>query len=399
MTQKELEKITNQILFRFQRANETYIDLMTKHILDNGKLTASDINRIEQYRLMGANIDEIEGILADATNKSVKDIEKMYVSKMDDVYKGQSKYYKASGVKQVPLVKNKRAVTLARTVAKRTGQTLKNISRTTSVYSQYKAMVDESILLVSQGVDNYERVIRTKLNQAQQKGLFIKERKKGGRKYRGLTQTYQKKIRKTPSGLEWEGYLDRRLDSAIRMNITEGIKQVEQGMLDITGEEFGADGYEIDAHGLCGLDHLDIQGRQFTKEEYEAEVIEPSESGDIRPIGELNCTHTVYPIRLGVSEPTYSQEELDEMVNLSKEPVELGDKEYSRYECSQKMRALETNIRTEKEILNGVLKANDKEAIAKSRKKIKNYKQKYDYISKSANIDKRPELMRVYGKG
>ena len=90
MTQKELEKITNQILFRFQRANETYIDLMTKHILDNGRLTASDINRIEQYRLMGANIDEIEGILADATNKSIKDIEKMYVSKMDDVYKGQS---------------------------------------------------------------------------------------------------------------------------------------------------------------------------------------------------------------------------------------------------------------------------------------------------------------------
>lgn len=399
MTQKELEKITNQILFRFQKANETYIDLMTKHILDNGKLSASDINRIEQYRLMGANIDEIEGLLADATNKSIKDIEKMYVSKMDDVYKGQSKYYRAKGIKQVPLVKNRRAVNLARTVAKRTGQTLKNISRTTSIYPQYKAMVDESILLVSQGVDNYERVIRTKLNQAQQKGLFIKERKKGGRKYRGLTQRYQWKTRKTPSGMEYEGYLDRRLDSAIRMNITEGIKQVEQGMLDITGEEFGADGYEIDAHGLCGLDHLDIQGRIFTKEEYEAEVIEPSESGDIRPIGELNCTHTVYPILLGISEPTYSSEELDEMVNLSKEKVELGDKEYSRYECSQKMRALETNIRTEKEILNGVLKANDKEAIAKSRKKIKNYKQKYDYISKSANIDKRPELMRVYGKG
>ncbi len=391
MTQKELEKITNQILFRFQRANETYIDLMTKHILDNGRLTASDINRIEQYRLMGANIDEIEGILADATNKSIKDIEKMYVSKMDDVYKGQSKYYKAKGIKQVPLVKNRRAVTLARTVAKRTGQTLKNISRTTSVYSQYKAMVDESILLVSQGVDNYERVIRTKLNQAQQKGLFVKTRRTRQGRYRGLTQRYD-------SGLE------RRLDSAIRLNLTEGIKQVEQGMLDITGNEFGADGYEIDAHALCGADHIDIQGRQFTQEEFRIEVEEPSENGDIRPIGELNCTHTVYPILLGISEPTYSSEELDEMNALSEEKVKLYDdkpmdKQPSRYECSQKMRALETNIRTEKEILNGVLKANDTEAIAKSRKKIKNYKQKYDIISKTAKIDKRPELMRVYGKG
>ena len=61
----------------------------------------------------------------------------------------------------------------------------------------------------------------------------------------------------------------RRLDSACRMNILEGVRQVNNGIRKEMGNQYGADGVEIDAHGLCAEDHLPYQGKQYTIKAYE----------------------------------------------------------------------------------------------------------------------------------
>ena len=40
-------------------------------------------------------------------------------------------------------------------------------------------------------------------------------------------------------------------------------------MLDYHGQKFGADGVELSAHAICAPDHLAVQGRQFSNEEFD----------------------------------------------------------------------------------------------------------------------------------
>lgn len=135
------------------------------------------------------------------------------------------------------------------------------------------------------------------------------------------------------------GY-SRRLDSQVRMNIQDGIRQLNQEMQAQVGKEFDADGWEISAHSLCAPDHQHIQGRQYSKKEYE-ELNDNLE----RRIGERNCKHFATPIILGVSKPVYSDKELKEAIDRSNAKVSYKGREYTRYEASQVQRQYETKLR------------------------------------------------------
>lgn len=115
-------------------------------------------------------------------------------------------------------------------------------------------------------------------------------------------------------------------------------------MMEETGQRFGADGVEISAHGLCALDHVDIQGRQYRKAEWDRI------NGGLKcPLGTLNCHHYAIPIIYGVSRPMYSRKELAEINRRSKETVEWKGREMTRYQASQKQRQLEMAIRYAKD--------------------------------------------------
>jgi len=54
-----------------------------------------------------------------------------------------------------------------------------------------------------------------------------------------------------------------------------------------------------------------------------------------RPIGQWNCRHIKFPIVIGISEPTYTEEQLKEFAENSKQ----------KYDLTQKQRAMETKLR------------------------------------------------------
>lgn len=69
--------------------------------------------------------------------------------------------------------------------------------------------------------------------------------------------------------VQYPSGLTRRLDSAIRMNVLDGIRAVSQDIMRQVGKEFRADGIEISAHALCAEDHLPYQGTQMSEKEFE----------------------------------------------------------------------------------------------------------------------------------
>ena len=358
---------------RFQKANIDYIKRVTKHIEEIGQLSATDLHILDQYKRLDLNIEQLEREIAKACNMSKNELSALINKQARDIYGAQKKWYVASGIKQVAFSKNTRATKLAQSIFDRTFGSMRNISRTTSIYNEYKAIVDEATLLVSQGTQTFDKAISKSLHKIQNEGIML-----------DTTRGYDRQVVEYASGYR------RRLDSAIRMNIKEATRSITQGMLELTGKEFGADGMEIDAHEPCAEDHIEIQGWHGTMEEYE----NLNNSLD-RPIGELNCGHEATPIKLDAYEPTYTDEQLEEMKEASREHIEIYpdrpiEEQPSRYKCSQKMRELETKIREQKENYMG----GNREIATQ---KLKKYRKQYDYISAKSGLPKSPRKMKVSG--
>lgn len=137
----------------------------------------------------------------------------------------------------------------------------------------------------------------------------------------------------------------RELYSAVRQSVVDGYGETMQALRDEQGRKFGANGVEITAHSQCAPDHQKIQGKQYTNDEFE-ELNSKLE----RPIGKYNCRHSTFPVIVGVSSKTYSQDELDEMITKSNKKVSYtslsGEKKSCTvYEFTQVQRQMETRIR------------------------------------------------------
>ena len=227
-------------------------------------------------------------------------------------------------------------------------------------------VINRAVYQASQGFTDYKTAMRKSIKELAQSGI----------------QTVESDT----------GYT-RRLDSQVRMNILDGLSQMNMAYYEQQGEEFGADGYEISAHALCAEDHLHIQGKQYTKEQYKA-----INSSLVRPIGTMNCRHVAYPILIGVSEPTYTSSELNEIAQKSTEPVTytdlLGEKKtVTRYQATQRQRQIETQIRKLKDEKYALEQMGDSIGAKDVQKKIKS---KVSYYKKMSNeVGLSPKLDRL----
>lgn len=364
ISNENLTKLSYEMSNAFEEINQEYITKMCEHIKSIGELTATDAHILEQLDLMNANIKEINLAIRKQCGISAKQLNAIYQKCGEETYRDLSIYYKYRQIKQVPFSQNVRMQSMVKSVSELTGNAFKNLSKTTVSSKLYKKAVDKAVYAVTSGVTDYKTFMRRTIVKASREGLKVRY----------------------ASGLE------RRLDSAVRMNILDGARQVAQGVRMIGGEQFNADGVEIDAHDLCAEDHIDIQGQQMTMEEYEERV---ENDPDVRPIGELNCQHSMTPIIIGVSTKTYSDEDLEELKEHSRELIDFNGREISRYDASQVMRQIETNVRKQKDILIGAKAMNDTTQVARTKERIDILQNKYSQITKSANLKPRTYRMSV----
>lgn len=248
-----------------------------------------------------------------------------------------------------------------------------------NIEQAYNEVIDRTILSVSQG----------KLTFQQEMTRVIKELGQGGL-------------------VEYKSGRTRRLDSAIRMNMLDGIRQLNIETSRRFGEEYGADGVEISVHTAPAPDHADIQGRQFSNEEYEK-----LENGDIakdykgniydgadkRHIAELNCYHKVFNIVLGISKPEYTDEQLKEILEDNEKGFDFEGKHYTLYQGTQLQRRIETEIRRQKDtqILAKSSGEEFKDLVDKSQKNITLLNKKYNNLCNISGLKPKKQRMQVSG--
>lgn len=370
LSEEQLQEILKAFQERFSRLNDQYLRMMGGHIKEIGQLWPSDVHRLQQIRRMNNNLKRLERRIAEAADASIEDIEDIFNRcAASDVRMAA----KILGLPDSTTLKgNPYLEKILEAQFRETAGTMRNLSNTTVVSSFYRKAVDEAVQAVQTGVEDYNTAIRRVIREAGCNGLRVTEE--------GTTK------------VDYESGYSRRLDSAARMNVLDGLRHMNQNMLNALGDQFGANGVEIDAHMLCAEDHLPYQGQQYSDEEFQE--IQDSLP---RPFGEWNCRHSWHRIILGVSPRLYSDDQLDEMKNYSREKIEIDGTTKTRYEWSQEMRRVETAIRQQKDTANLAKASGDKTLSDRCRANVLRLNKYYQQLSDKSGL--KAQFNRTYVPG
>lgn len=375
LSETYLNSLPDPIAKNMEALNQYVVERICKRIQKIGKLNVQDASKLySAIEFAGADLQAIQKGLERITGLNAKALEAMFEDVAAENVDFANTYYKARGMETLKDYTENAALKSFVEAAKRTAADgVTNLSSTTMIgfksgkrvlplREYYIQTIDKAITFAQTGTVDYYTAMRS----------TVKEMASGG--LRRVT---------------FDSGYSRRLDSQVRMNLLDGVRQLNMAMLEQTGKEFGADGVEISAHALCAPDHQRIQGKQYSLAEFERlnRSLE-------RPIGELNCHHFTTPIVLGVSKPVYSASELREINKRSNAKVSYGGKTYTRYEASQRQRQLETAIRYAKDERDACVAAGDKLGATQARKKSAALTAEYKRFSDAAGLTKRMERTR-----
>ena len=203
----------------------------------------------------------------------------------------------------------------------------------------------------------------------------------------------------TNSGLRTVDYASgwsNRVDVAARRSVMTGIAQLTGKINEQNAEELDTDMFEVTWHGGARPSHQVWQGRWYTKKQ----LVSVCGLGSVTGLCGANCYHDYYPVIPGISEPTYTEEQLREMNRKENIPVEYGGKQYTKYEALQRQRRLETKMRAQRQEIHllEVGGASEDDIIA-ARCRYRVTSGEYTRFSKAVELPQQRERVTVDGLG
>ena len=385
------EVLIERLVQRIESGNTFILKKIGEVVAEIKNITPSQAYQLQQMIKYGARYDTILERLSKITNINVDELDTIfeYYAKKD--YQFAEKFYKYRNINYVPFNQFTELKTQVQAIANITKGTYMNLTNTSAIgftikdafgnvkfynISQaYQYAIDQSLLAITQGRDTFDNQMYGILRQM---GEGVKV-------------------------VDYESGRTRRLDSAIRMNLRGGIRELHNETQKILGDDFGADGVEITVHGSPAEDHADLQGRQFSYEEYDklqnnlpaTDYKGITYTHEHRPISMYNCYHSIFAIVLGVSEPIYSNKELWKIKQQNEKGFEYEGKHYSLYEGTQLQRQIETAIRREKDKQILGVSADNKELVSNAQRKITQLTHKYNDLCRISGLEPFKERMRV----
>lgn len=369
-----MDGLPDNIVDNLQLLNNYVVQLICKRIAEIGAVLPSDVHRLRAAAEYAAgDMAAIEREIARITERNLSEVQAIFAEAARENADFANTFYRFRGLAEIS-AENRTIQALVSAIARRTEGDMRNISKTTMIgfrrgrqiiplREYYISTIDRAIMYIQTGTVDYNTAIRSPVREMTRSGL------------RRVT---------------FESGYSRRLDSQARMNIMEGVHQLNAQMMAQAGQEFGADGYEISAHALCAPDHINIQGKQYSAEAYAALNRKLK-----RPIGTLGCNHWATPIILGVSEPVYSAPALAELRRQSNGKVKHDGKTYTRYEASQRQRQYETAIRYAQEERDALKAAGDTVGARAASKRAASLRAEYKGFSEATGLHIKPERTRI----
>lgn len=396
---EEIENVVlERILRRQEKLNERILKEIGSILGKIGEMTPSEAYTIGQQLKYGESLQKIVKMISENSRISEVEIYQMLEAEAKKNLELKRIYFKAKKIDFIPYEKNIALQNKVREIAIATLGTYRNISATTGltfldmngnkvtrgIREAYNQIVDDAIFNVSTGKETFYEALKNQLQTIGQSGV---------------------------QSIEYESGRHRRIDSALRMNLSDGLNQLAIAQQEIVGEQFGFDGWEITTHLHPALDHAKTQGHIFTKEQYDllqltgmATDINGKQhdlhlsAESFRPIGEMNCYHIAWSIVIGVDTPRYTQKELDKIIKDNNKGFTFEDKHYTLYDGEQLLRRTELELRKTRETKIIAKAGGDTDLLNKMKQRENSLVTKYYDILKASGLKNRIERARLLTK-
>lgn len=348
---------------------------IAERIAKAGQLTATAQYETWKLQQLGVSQREMKKQLKKLLKVSNRELRQLLTQSAETGYNYDIR--SLPQVQAVPFHRNEAVQQIVRAAIAQTQGTLENLTQTLGMVDPYgnvnplrdtyRKCMDYAFEQVSSGAVDYNTAIREATRNLAAKGVEY---------------------------IDYESGVTTSLEAAVRRNIMGALGLMQEQISQHNHDQYGATGWEIDAHSNSAPDHEPIQGKQYTDAEYEA-----LNNSLVRRIGTLNCGHSAHPIVYGASIPQYTPEELEEMRQKNETGISFRGKHYTGYEATQRQRRLERAVRAQKRKILIDKATGDAEKLETDQIKLQLLQQDYKAFSKAAGLRTQHERLEKVGFG
>lgn len=407
--QEELLKIFQQ---RFENYNTQVLKTLGETIKKFKNLNTKEAYKLSQQLKYNTTVKDLLNELSKISGLSVKELKAILEKVAKENIGFADVYYKSRGL-ETPLYSENRALQrLVNSVYKIAGEEFKNIAKSTGfrllgdngepllldIDETYKYVIDKCVVAISQGKETYQQAMRSTLKQLSDSGV---------------------------RRIDYANNYSRRIDSSVRMNVLDAVREVSNQSQMLFGEEFDYNAIEVSHHSNSAPDHsnndiengkFDIDGHQFVKLDILKEQIKNGIEKEItlkdidevnhrvkckgkwyydfdyinnnlnRPVSTMSCYHYIFSVVLGVSRPQFTDKQLEEDKKKNNDGFEFEGKHYTFYEGEQLLNRIALEIRKNKDMQIMAKSSGDDDLILSSQTKITQLTTKYRQVVKVSGL-------------
>lgn len=387
-----LDAIPEEISELFRGLEDALLDEICSRLALKDRLNEVTVQAIRALRSYGIDTKEIEKAIRNTSGISEKKLKELF----DDVIARNQKYYTSvidmAGLTQPDILVNAATIEAIRAqtldefhnITQSMGFLVDNGRTMLPPASAYQWALDSAVMQIQSGAISYNQAIKSSVRQLA-----------GGLK----VVSYE------------SGHVDQ-IDVAARRAVMTGVNQICDQYTNQSAEYLNTRYFEISAHS--GARDKPGPSPWSSHKEWQGKVYYQSENGEPDPLGlyddlvemtgygyvdgltGANCRHHKYAFIPGVSERTYTDEQLahiDDGLGCT-----FDGKTYTAYEATQMQRRLERQIRSQKKLRDAYKEAGLSDDATAANIKFRRLNAEYSRFSKAAGLPEQPERTKVFYK-
>lgn len=387
-TPELLDALPEELAELFRALEITLLEEICSRLKAADELNEATVQDIRTLRSHGIDLKEIEKAIRKTTGISETKLNKLLV----DVVERNQKYY--TDLIDLTHITQPETLVDAAEVAAIRAQTFGTFHNLTASMGflvdagrtmlppakAYQWALDNATMQIQSGAINYNQAIKSAVKQLADSGLKVVDYESGHRD---------------------------QIDVAVRRAVMTGVNQICAKYTEQSAEYLETPYFEVSAHSGARdkpgpspwSSHKDWQGRVYSirANDIYPSIYEVCGLGAVDGLEGANCRHRRFPWVEGVSERTYTDEQLahiDDGLGCT-----FDGKTYTAYEATQMQRRIERTIRKQKRLKNAYSAAGLEEDATAANIKLRRLNAKYKEFSKAAGLSEQPERLKVLYTG
>lgn len=382
-----LDALPEELAELYRGLEDTLLMEICSRLKAADKLNEVTVQDIKALRAHGIDLKDIEKAIRKTTGISEQKLKNL----LDDVVARNQAYYTElialADVTRPDVLVDAAAIAA---IYAQTKQECRNITRSMGFLvdngrtmlppaKAYQWCCDSALMQVQSGAISYNQAISNAVKQLADSGL--------------KTVDYE------------SGHRDQ-VDVAARRAVMTGVSQVCAKYTEQSAEYLETPYFEVSAHSGARdkpgpspwSSHKAWQGKVYSvnKDDIYPNIYDVCGLGAVDGLEGANCRHRRFPWVEGVSERTYTDEQLAHIDDGL--GCEYDGKKYTAYEATQMQRSIERQIRKQKRLRDAYKAAGLKDDETAANIKLRRLNAKYKEFSKAAGLPEQKERLKVlYG--